>query len=73
MGILTRGSSSGRRAACAPGSAAAGVAAALMGTTPVFMLPVTVWLYRARVGPLGVIGTLLAVAGVAVCFVRGGG
>ncbi|MFN3240215.1 MAG: DMT family transporter [Planctomycetota bacterium] len=51
----------------------AGVAAALMGTTPVFMLPVTVWLYRARVGPLGVIGTLLAVAGVAVCFVRGGG
>lgn len=50
----------------------AGVAAALMGTTPVFMLPVTVWLYRARVGPLGIAGTLLAVAGVAVCFAGDG-
>jgi drug/metabolite transporter (DMT)-like permease len=47
----------------------AGVAAALMATTPVFMMPVAVWLYRAPVGRLGVLGTLLAVAGVGVCFV----
>jgi len=45
----------------------AGVAAALMGTTPVFMLPVTVWLYRAKVSALSVFGTLLAGVGVAVC------
>lgn len=50
----------------------AGVAAALMGTTPVFMLPVSVWLYRAKVSGLGVFGTLMAVAGVAVCFVGDG-
>ena len=43
-----------------------------MGTTPVFMLPVSVWLYRAKVSGLGVFGTLLAVAGVAVCFVGDG-
>lgn len=47
----------------------AGVAAALMATTPVFMMPLAVWLYRAPIGALGVAGTLLAVAGVAVCFV----
>lgn len=46
-----------------------GVASALMATTPIFMLPVAVWFYRARVGALGIIGTVLAVAGVAVCFV----
>ena len=46
----------------------AGVAAALMVTTPVWMLPVSIWYYRARVGPAGLFGTLLAVAGVAVCF-----
>ncbi len=50
----------------------AGVAAALMGTTPIFMLPVSVWCYGARLGPLSVGGTLLAVAGVAVCFVADG-
>ena len=45
-----------------------GVAAALMSTTPVFMLPVAVWVYGARVGPLAIFGTLLAVGGVAACF-----
>ncbi|MEC8652523.1 MAG: DMT family transporter [Planctomycetota bacterium] len=49
----------------------AGVAAALMGTTPIFMLPLAIWLYGARVTVAGAVGTLLAVAGVAVCFVGG--
>ena len=53
-------------------AADAGVAAALMGTTPVFMLPLAIWLYGARVTRAGVIGTLLTVAGVAVCFAGGG-
>lgn len=57
----------GRRLADNPG-----VAAALMATTPVFMLPVSVWLYKARVGVLSVVGTLLAVGGVAVCFLQSG-
>ena len=47
----------------------AGVAAALMSTTPVFMLPVAVWLYGTRVSAAGVFGTALTVGGVAVCFV----
>ncbi len=50
----------------------AGVAAALMATTPVFMLPVSVWCYGARVGLLSVAGTVLAVLGVGVCFVADG-
>jgi len=49
-------------------AADAGVAAALMATTPIFMLPLSAWLYRAPIGPLGVAGTVLAVAGVAVCW-----
>jgi drug/metabolite transporter (DMT)-like permease len=46
----------------------AGMAAALMATTPIFMMPVAAWLYRARVGWLGIAGTVLAVAGAAVCW-----
>ena len=48
----------------------AGVASALMATTPIFMLPVSMWLYQARVGASGIFGTFLAVAGVAVCFLQ---
>ena len=50
----------------------AGIAAALMATTPIFMMPVAALLYRARIGWLGALGTVLAVVGVGVCFlVRG--
>lgn len=48
-------------------AADAGVAAALMATTPVFMMPVAAVAYGARVGLLGVAGTLCAVAGAAIC------
>ncbi len=41
-----------------------GPAAALMATTPVFMMPVSRIAYGARIGVLGVVGTMLAVAGV---------
>jgi drug/metabolite transporter (DMT)-like permease len=51
----------------------AGVASALMATTPIFMMPVAWRLYGARVGWLGTVGTLLAVGGVVLCFlVRAG-
>ena len=46
----------------------AGVAASLMAVTPVLIIPVVVLLGRERVGPGGVAGALLAVAGVAVLF-----
>jgi len=46
----------------------AGVAAALMATTPIFMLPLAAWLYQAPIGRLGAAGTVLAVAGVALCW-----
>lgn len=48
---------------------AVGIASALMATTPVFMMPLAYVLYRAPIGLLGVVGTLVAVAGVAVCLV----
>lgn len=44
----------------------AGVAASLMATTPVLIIPVVVWLGRERVGRGGVLGALTAVAGVAL-------
>jgi drug/metabolite transporter (DMT)-like permease len=47
-------------------AASVGVAAALMATTPIFMMPVAAAVYGARVGWLGVLGTLLAVAGAIV-------
>lgn len=47
-----------------------GVAAALMGTTPILMLPVAMLFYKARVGLLGILGTVLAVGGVAVIFLQ---
>jgi drug/metabolite transporter (DMT)-like permease len=45
----------------------AGIASALMSTTPIFMMPVAAVLYRAPIGRLGVAGTLLAVVGAGVC------
>ncbi|MBL8751448.1 MAG: DMT family transporter [Planctomycetes bacterium] len=46
------------------------VAGALIATTPVFMMPVARFVYGARIGALGVLGTLVAVAGVAVCLLN---
>lgn len=46
----------------------AGVAASLMGTTPVLIIPAVVLLGRERVGLGGVAGALLAVGGVALLF-----
>lgn len=40
-----------------------GVASSLMATTPIFLLPLSRWLYGARIGWLGLVGTLLAVGG----------
>ena len=49
-------------------AADSGIAYSLMATTPIFMMPLARLLYGARIGWLGVIGTVLAVAGVAVSF-----
>lgn len=43
------------------------VASAVIATTPIFMMPVARMVYGARIGTLGVLGTLLATGGVAVC------
>ncbi len=47
-------------------AASVGVAAALIATTPIFMMPVAAAVYGARIGWLGLTGTVLAVAGAAV-------
>ncbi|MCA9698991.1 MAG: EamA family transporter, partial [Myxococcales bacterium] len=44
-----------------------GVAASLMATTPILMLPVS-WLRGERFGWAGALGAVIAVAGVAVLF-----
>jgi drug/metabolite transporter (DMT)-like permease len=46
-------------------AAQTGVAAALMATTPIFMMPVARIAYGARIGWLGMAGTVLVVAGAA--------
>ena len=46
----------------------AGVAASIMALTPVLIIPLTVLLRRERVGIGGVLGALVAVAGVAILF-----
>jgi len=43
-----------------------GVAATLMATIPIFMMPVAKVAYGARIGVLGCVGTLLTVGGIAV-------
>jgi drug/metabolite transporter (DMT)-like permease len=48
----------------------AGVAATLMATTPVLMLPVARLAYGARPSPLGMLGTVVAVAGAALLSLR---
>ncbi|MBX3463804.1 MAG: DMT family transporter [Planctomycetes bacterium] len=45
-----------------------GVAASLMATTPIFLMPLAALLYGARIGWLGLVGTLLAVGGAALLF-----
>jgi drug/metabolite transporter (DMT)-like permease len=39
-----------------------------MATTPIFMMPIAALLYGARIGWLGGIGTVLAVAGAVLLF-----
>jgi len=47
---------------------AAGIAASIMSTTPILIIPAVVVLHRERVGVAGVGGAVLAVAGVALLF-----
>lgn len=47
-----------------------GVAASIMSITPILIIPLTVLLYRERVGLGGVLGACVAVAGVVVLFVQ---
>ena len=44
-----------------------GAASALMATTPIFMMPAAAFAYRARIGWLGGLGTLVAVGGAMLC------
>ncbi len=46
-----------------------GVAASIMSITPILLIPISVFFYKERVGIGGVVGTFLAVSGVAVLFI----
>ncbi len=47
-----------------------GVAATLMSLTPITILPVTRVVYQERLTPAAITGTIIAVAGVAILFLR---
>ncbi len=49
-------------------STAAGVAASLLSTSPIFVIPLAAWLEGERPGLRGVLGAVVAVAGVALLF-----
>lgn len=45
-----------------------GIAASIMATSPVLIIPIAVFVHKERVGMGGILGALLAVAGVALLF-----
>ncbi len=53
-------------------AAPVGIASTLMALTPVFLLPISRFVFKERITPRAVIGTALAIGGVAILFlVRG--
>ncbi len=52
---------------------ATGVAASIMGTTPILIIPWSVFVLKERVGRGGVLGALLAVSGVGLLFLAPSG
>jgi len=46
-----------------------GIASTLMGLAPVFLLPISWWIFNDRFGWVAVAGTLLAVSGSAILFI----
>ncbi len=46
----------------------AGVAAALMGLTPVIIIPPAIWINKERISPRAIIGAFVAVGGAALLF-----
>jgi drug/metabolite transporter (DMT)-like permease len=49
---------------------AAGVAASLLSTSPIFVIPLAAWFEGERASPRAVLGAVVAVAGVALLFVE---
>ncbi len=47
-----------------------GIAATIMATTPVMMLPIARIMFKERLRPGAIVGALMAVAGVAVLFLH---
>ena len=45
-----------------------GIASTLMALTPIIMLPVAHWYYKEHLSPRALLGTVVALAGVAVIF-----
>jgi drug/metabolite transporter (DMT)-like permease len=48
-----------------------GVAQTLLSLTPIMIIPIAKWCYHEHISPRALFGTLLAVAGVGLLFVRG--
>ena len=49
---------------------ATGIASTILSTTPIFLIPVAAVVERERTTPRAVIGAVVAVAGVALLFLR---
>lgn len=53
-------------------AAPVGVAMALMQLAPIFLLPADILIFKKRLGPAAIVGTLLAAAGTAILFATAG-
>ncbi|NLT49365.1 MAG: DMT family transporter [Ignavibacteria bacterium] len=47
-----------------------GIAATLMGTVPIIMLPIVRYFYKEKLGLVSVLGAILAVCGIAILFLK---
>jgi len=48
-----------------------GIAATLMSTTPIFLIPISHWLFKEKITIQAVLGTFIAVTGVAILILSG--
>jgi len=46
-----------------------GIASTLMSTAPIIMLPLVKYYYKEKLSAIAIIGTFIAVAGIAILFV----
>jgi drug/metabolite transporter (DMT)-like permease len=48
-----------------------GIASTLISTTPIFLIPISYWLFKEKITMQTILGTVIAIAGVAILILSG--